>query len=69
VGGGFWKQGLKDVIDVWMRLAIVEAIIKKGLFTQKFRGPIRHQTHFTCVVDCFQRENHTQEHERAQDKS
>jgi hypothetical protein len=52
-----------------MCLAVFEAIIEKGLFTQKFRGAICHQTHFTRVVNRFQGKNHAQEHKNAQDKS
>jgi hypothetical protein len=71
--GGFCLKGFKDAIDVWMRLAVFEAIVEKGLFTNKSRvcshGLTRKHAQFARAINCFQRKNYAQEHERTQDKS
>ena len=71
--GGFCLRGLKDAIDIRMRLAVLEAIVEKGLFTHKpgvyGHGLTRKRTQFACVINRFQRKYHAQEHERAQNKS
>ena len=71
--GGFCLKGLKDAIDVRVRLAVFEAIIEEGLLADKppvgIDGLACKKTQFARLVNRFQSKNHPQEHESAQNKS